>query len=66
MVGAVPREGRFDEGFEVEEEGPGGAVAEEVGREAAVEGGEGVGVREERSGEGEGGGGRVGGVGAVD
>lgn len=66
MAGAVLREGRFDEGFEVEEEGPGGAVAEEIGREAAVEGGEGLGVGEQGPGEGEGGGGRVGGVSAVD
>ncbi|KFZ13044.1 hypothetical protein V502_06786 [Pseudogymnoascus sp. VKM F-4520 (FW-2644)] len=66
VPGAVPREGRFNEGFKVEEEGPGGAVSEEVRGEAAVEGGEGVGVREEGAGEREGGGGRVGGVGAVD
>lgn len=66
MAGAVPRERRFDDGFEVEEEGPGGAVAEEVGGQAAVEGCEGVGVREEGAGEGEGGGGRVGDMGAVD
>jgi hypothetical protein len=66
LAGAVPRERGFDEGFEVEEEGPGGAVAEEVGREAAVEGGEGLGVCEEGAGESEGGGGRVGDVGAVD
>lgn len=66
MAGAVVREGRFDERFEVEEEGPGDAVAKEVRGQAAVEGGEGVGVCEEGAGEGERGGGGVGGMGAVN
>lgn len=59
-------EGGLEEGLEVEEERPGGAVAEEVGGEAAVEGGEGAGVGEEAAEDGEGGGGREGCVGAVD
>lgn len=68
-LGAEVGEGALEAGLEEEEGGPAGGVAEEVRRQAAVEGGERAVGRGEGADEGDGGGGGGGGVGegaAVD